>query len=442
MRRMRLIPFTFLAVVPLLAGAVNLVPPGTPSAPTSTPPITDQPTAPRAPDSGAPEVEVEVEDPREIGSGLLRRVLRMARRSAATPDPTNLVADSPEAARLGQRLFFEPRLSANNEISCATCHDPNKGFTDGLKRARGLAEGTRNTQGLLDISDLPWFTWDGRADSLWSQALHPFEDPREMGLTRDQLIERIRSHADLKRDFEAVFGPLPAAVDPAAATTDERVAINRAFSNVGKAIAAYERRLRTGPSPFDLEIARLRAQSQKPVPEFGDAERRGFKLFLTRAGCWRCHHGPLLTDGSFHSIGVPPLDGGLPGDRGRLDAIKRLQASDFNAAGRYSDDPSGARAQLTMALTDDPALWGTVRTPSLRNVARTAPYMHEGQFETLEEVVRFYSTLEGALADHHGERVLEPLALSDAEIADLVAFLESLDGPLPDASLLKPLPSE
>jgi len=381
------------------------------------------------------------EDPREIDNAALRRVLRMARPRQLAPDPTNGVAESPQAARLGQLLFFDARLSANGAVSCATCHDPARSFTDGRRRGVGLSEGTRNSQGLLDIADLPWFTWDGRADSLWSQALHPFEDAREMGLTRFTVIDRIRETPDLKQEFEAVFGPLPPPVSAESATTDERVAINRTFSNVGKAIAAYERKLRTKASPFDGEVERLRWNAREPVPGFGDAERRGLKLFLSRAGCWRCHHGPALSDGSFHAIGVPPLGGGLPADRGRLDAIARLKTNEFNAAGRYSDDPSGSRAEVTLALTEEPGLWGAVRTPTLRNVSRTAPYMREGQFETLEEVIRFYSTLEGALADHHGERVLEPLALSDAEIADLVAFLKALDGPLPDEALMRPLPS-
>ncbi|MBX3355120.1 MAG: c-type cytochrome [Phycisphaeraceae bacterium] len=396
-------------------------------------------TAASVPGRDDDQAPAEVEDPREIGSSQLRRLLRMSRPRDFMPDSTNLVADSREAARLGQILFFEPRLSANNEVSCATCHDPQRGFTDGRRLAMGLSEGTRNTQTLLDISDFPFFTWDGRADSLWSQALHPFEDPAEMGLTRFEVIERIRAIPELKREFEAVFGALPPTADPDHATSDERVAVNRAFSNIGKAIAAYERRLRTGPSLFDMEIERHRARSNMPVPGFGDSEQRGLKLFLTTAGCWRCHHGAFLSDGAFHSIGVPPLGGGLPKDRGRLDAIARLQASDFNAAGRYSDDPSGSRAQLTLALTEEPGLWGAVRTPSLRNVGRTAPYMHAGQFETLEEVVNFYNTLDGAIADHHGERVLEPLGLSDEQVADLVAFLRTLDGPLPDESLLRPI---
>lgn len=412
------------------AARTKPVPPAAPASPT--------PPAPIVPDA----------DSARLDDAELRRVLRMARPAALAPDLTNAFGDSPEAARFGQRLFFDARLSANGAVSCATCHLPSHGFTDGRPRGVGMAEGTRNTQGLLDIADLPWFTWDGRADSLWSQALHPFETPSEMGLTRFGLIDRIRAAPELRQEYEKIFGPVPNLTDPAAISDEERIAVNRAFSNLGKAIAAYERRLRTGPSPFDLEIERLRAgaragaASGEPTPGFSDQARRGLKLFAGRGGCWRCHHGPSLSDGSFHAIGVPPADGGLPDDRGRLDAIARLKASEFNASGRYSDDPEGTRGQVTRALTAEPALWGAVRTPSLRNVARTAPYMHEGQFETLDRVVRFYSTLEGALADHHGEHVLDPLRLSDAQVADLVAFLRTLDGTPPDESLLRPLPPD
>jgi len=391
-----------------------------------------------------------------IPDDVRRRLLSMRRGAALAPDSTNRVADDADAANLGQRLFFEPRLSRNGEVSCATCHLPERGFTDGRQRGVGLSEGVRNTQGLLDIADLPWFTWDGRADSLWSQALHPFEDSREMGMPRAELIERVRSIDELRREYEKVFGPLPS---PASSPADgaagvpgpatESIAINRAFANIGKAIAAYERRLRTGPGAFDRELARIAAgesapadrsdaAASEPIDGFGETERRGMLLFAGRAGCWRCHHGPSLSDGSFHSIGVPPLSGELPHDRGRFDAIARLQASPFNAAGAFSDDPAGMRGRLTLSLVAEPSLWGAVRTPSLRNVSKTAPYMHEGQFESLERVVRFYSTLEGALADHHGERVLEPLGLSDQEIADLVAFLRSLDGAPPAPPLLSP----
>ena len=402
----------------------------------------------------------------------LRRVLAMSPLPAPPADPTNRVADSDEAAALGHRLFFDPSLGPSGRVSCATCHQPSLAFTDGRRRAVGLAEGRRNAQGLLDAAGHRWFTWDGSADSLWSQALHPFTDPREMGSSPAFVVGAVAANESLRRRYEALFGPLPPAAPPApadpAAEAAWRDALAGAMANIGKSLAAYERRLRGGDSPFDLHVARLRAAASAPpatappattppatAPPAGSdappatpaesplsaAARRGLKLFAGRANCWQCHHGPMLTDGEFHVVGVPPLGGGLPSDRGRLDGVLRLKADPFNAAGRHSDDPAGPRGRVTEALVEDPGLWGAFRTPSLRHVSRTAPYMHEGQIASLEEVVRFYDTLEGALdLGHHSERVLAPLGLSESERADLVAFLRSLEGPGPGAPWDAPPP--
>ncbi|MEC9157618.1 MAG: hypothetical protein VYB77_05775, partial [Planctomycetota bacterium] len=142
-----------------------------------------------------------------------------------------------------------------------------------------------------------------------------------------------------------------------------------------------------------------------------------------------CHAGPMITTGEFHNIGVPPVAGGMPTDSGRHAGTSIVKRDPFNAAGEWSDHPEGGRARMVRTLVETPDNWGRFRTPSLREVSRTAPYMHEGRFETLEDVVRFYSTLEGAVQlDHHQESVLEPLHLDDEEVAQLVAFLESLDG--------------
>ena len=159
-----------------------------------------------------------------------------------------------------------------------------------------------------------------------------------------------------------------------------------------------------------------------------DSERRGLELFFGEAECWECHAGPLLSDGEFHNIGTPVPDG-LPRDPGRYDGADLVVRDRFNAAGRYSDDPEGSQAIVSRGVRRDPLQWGAFRTPSLRNVARTPPYMHDGSMPDLESVVRFYSTLEGAVQlDHHQETVLSPLDLDDRELADLVAFLGALDG--------------
>ena len=366
--------------------------------------------------------------PAGLDAGVREKLLRLGPLPAPPPDPTNRWSDDPKAAELGRWLFHEPRLSRNGEVSCATCHQPELGFADGRSISKGLATGTRHAQTLLNAAHQRWLTWDGRADSLWSQALHPFENPLEMGLSRAEVVERVRAIDPLRTRYEQVFGPLPA--------PDDAPGVGVAFGRVGKAIAAFERRLVTGPAPFDRWLDSVRSGSEAPVEGFGADAIRGASLFVGKADCVRCHAGPLLSDGEFHLIGVPAKDGGLPKDRGRLEGIERLQRDPYNAAGVHSDDPQGSRARWTKATHPDPEAWGRFRTPSLRSAAASAPYMHQGQLATLEEVVRFYDTLEGATSlDHHSERVLEPLGLSEQERADLVAFLRGVQGSMPVPSL-------
>ncbi|MCE9618999.1 MAG: methylamine utilization protein [Planctomycetes bacterium] len=337
------------------------------------------------------------------------------------PDPTNRWSDDPKAAALGHDLFFSANLSRDGTVSCSTCHKPGMNFTDGLDVAVGLGKGTRHTPGLLNVAHQKWLTWDGRADSLWSQALHPFETPSEMGLTRAEVMERIAADPLLHGKYRSVFGPFPA--------SDQPHEIDKAFAQVGKAIAAYERMLRSDPAPFDRWIERVRAGNDGPTQDFGVDAIRGAKLFVGRARCFDCHNGPTFSDGQFHFIGAPLADDALPTDRGRIDGVARLRQDPFNAAGTWSDDPSGARARVTLATEANPEQWGQFRTPSLRQIDRTAPYMHQGQMKSLEEVIRFYSTLEGAaLLDHHSESVLRRLDLSPQETADLIAFLHGLTG--------------
>jgi cytochrome c peroxidase len=368
-------------------------------------------------------------DPLQVPPEVRDRLLRLGPMPPVPPDPTNRVADDPRAAELGHWLFFDTGLSSNGQVSCATCHEPESGFADGRRLARGIGTGTRHSQSLLDAAHQRWFTWDGRADSLWSQALHPFENPLEMGMSRLGVIERIRREPRLRSRYEAVFGSLP---PEQAFGGGCDAACDTAFANVGKAIAAYERRIVTGPGAFDRWLERLRAGDGSPIEGFGPEAVRGAVLFAGRADCIRCHSGPLLSDGEFHLIGVPEADGGMPQDRGRLGGIERLLKDPFNAAGPHSDDPSGPKATVTRATRPDPEAWGRMRTPSLRHAAITPPYMHQGQLDTLEDVVRFYSTLEGATAlDHHAESLLEPLELTEHEARDLVAFLQAVQGTPP-----------
>jgi cytochrome c peroxidase len=365
-------------------------------------------------------------------------------------DPTNRVADDVRAAELGHLLFFDTRLSGNDAVSCATCHDPARDFTDGRRVAQGIGENTRNAPTVLNAAYHRWLTWDGRADSLWAQALEPMENDIEMGGDRIAIVRTIAGDPDLRARYEELFGSLPDlsgesmpeharprrddATDAWSESweqiePEQRAEVTTAFVNIGKSIGAYQRRLVSMDSPFDRFVASAESGTYVPVVDFPDGAVRGLALFVGDAGCWECHAGPMLTTAEFHDIGVPPVAGGMPTDAGRFAGADVVKNDPFNAAGVYSDASDGTQARLVRSLLNSPDNWGRFRTPSLREVSRTAPYMHEGRFDSLAEVVRYYSTLEGAVQlDHHQETVLAPLELDELEQADLVEFLESLDG--------------
>lgn len=340
------------------------------------------------------------------------RSMRLAGLGATPDDPSNAYDTDPRAAALGRRLFFDPGLSANGAISCATCHRPEPGFQDGKPVAEGLAKLERRTMPLAGVAWNTWFFWDGRKDSLWSQALAPLENPREMGMTRAGVARRVaEAH---RSDYEAVFGPLPADLADADSAT-------RVFVNTGKAIAAFERTIRPAPSRFDeYADAVLAGDAAKAATILTPAETRGLALFTGRARCTNCHSGPMLTNGEFHFTRVP-----LPTpDPGRSEGIRLLRKDEFSCTGRWSD----ARPEQCSALRFLPreARDGQYefKIPSLRNVAARAPYMHAGQFRTLGEVLRFYRDTAGDVAEMgHGH-------LTDAELSDLEAFLGTLTSPV------------
>ena len=209
--------------------------------------------------------------------------------------------------------------------------------------------------------------------------------------------------------------------------------------DVGKAIAAFERRLVSRRAPFDVFVEGLREGDPAKQAALPDAARRGARLFVGRGKCSVCHAGPLFTDGEFHDIGVPPSDAVTLPDIGRLAGIEALLADELGASSAWSDDRNGPRAALVRYLAPRPEVAGQVKTPSLRNVALSAPYMHEGQMATLRDVLRYYSTLEGRRGlPAQQERILVPLQLSPQDKDDLVAFLESLTDTALEPSLLRP----
>ena len=345
-------------------------------------------------------------------------ILRSMSPAVLLPDKTNKYEQNESAALLGQHIFFDERFSSNKEVSCATCHEPDKYFTDGVQIAVGTGQTTRNSPTVLNAAHQRWFFWDGRTDTLWGQPIQTMEHPAEMNYPREQIISTIAQDKKLASSWVETFGVLD--------VTD----VDGNAAKVAKALAAYITKLDASHAPFDDFVA-------------GDKEaispsaQRGLQYFIGEGGCLRCHFGPWITDGAFHSVGVGPLDGGALKDSGRAGAIDKLKSAQFTASGIHSDDPDGIRATISKHIAKRREDWGSFRTPSLRNVAKTPPYMHAGQLATLEDVLEHYSTLENFVsADHHRETILEPLNLSEQQKLDLVAFLESLTAPLPEKGLL------
>jgi cytochrome c peroxidase len=304
------------------------------------------------------------------------------------PDPSNRYADRADAAALGARLFRDTRLSANGEVSCATCHDSARGFQDGRPRGRGIGETQRRTMTLVGAAGQTWLFWDGRKDSLWSQALEPLETESEHGLTREQVVRAVARHH--RAEYEVVFGPL------------RRQPVDRVFANVGKAIAAFERTIVPERTRFDRYVDGEDVLSAEEV--------EGLRLFVGEAHCIDCHSGPLLTNGEFHVTGVGR------GDPGRAAALARLRADEFNCLGAYSDaEPDECALRFLPAR----ARRGAFKPPSLRGVARRAPYMHDGSVATLDEVLRRYD-------EPPRGTELHPLGLDADQLDALAAFLETL----------------
>jgi cytochrome c peroxidase len=213
------------------------------------------------------------------------------------------------------------------------------------------------------------------------------------------------------------------------------------FANLGKAIAAYERTVRYGESRFDRYVAAVQARDASGLHALSPQEVSGLRLFIGKGQCSTCHNGPLLTDQAFHNTGDPPRDRARP-DRGRAPATAKVPKDEFNCLGPYSDAPPDACAELRFMAAADAAMEGAFKTPGLRNVALRAPYMHAGQFATLDEVIAHYVRSPAAAVGHselahrgkgHAER--QPIRLSAPEAQDLAAFLRSLSGQVDGAAL-------
>ena len=276
-----------------------------------------------------------------------------------------------EKVELGRKLYFDKRLSADNSVSCATCHSPKFGFTDGSPVSTGIngQKGGRSAPTVVNRLFSKEQFWDGRAEDLEAQALGPVENPIEMGNTLEACVKKLNAIEGYRKEFQKVFGT--------EVTAD----------GIAKAIASFERTVISGNSPFD----RFKAGEENALSE---SARRGLELFEGKANCVTCHVGFNFTDEGYRNIGV----------------------------GMDKEAPDSGRFDVTKEETDR----GAFKTPTLREIASTAPYMHDGSERTLLDVINFYD--KGGITNPYLSTDIKPLKLTDEEKADLVAFMESLTG--------------
>jgi cytochrome c peroxidase len=328
------------------------------------------------------------------------------------PDPSNRVSGKPAAIALGEKLFFEPRLSGPGSVLCATCHAPFRAFQDGKARAFGLQEVARNTPTVVDARFYRWFGWDGAQDSLWAQSIRPLLDPKEMDASPAHVAQVVRTI--FPKEYAQAFGR---AVPP----SDEDVLVD-----AGKALAAFQETLVSERTTFDVFRDALARNDFASMNGYPLAAQRGLRIFVGKGNCSVCHFGPQFTNGEFADTGVPFFVAPGRVDPGRRAGIAKLKESRFNLLGRHNDDASGSSALGTRHVEPQHRNFGEFRVPSLRNASRTAPYMHNGSLATLRDVVLFYSELDEERLHADGEKILRPLNLSREEAADLVLFLETL----------------
>jgi cytochrome c peroxidase len=335
------------------------------------------------------------------------------------PERSNRVAGNALAIEFGQLLFETPRLSGRGAVRCASCHEPWRAFSDGRAIAFGLARGTRNSPTLYNVGLQHWFGWDGASDTLWGQVIRPLQDAHEMASSAAHVAEVVRDNEDFLVRYVAVFGAAPSADD------------DEVMVNVAKVIAAYVATIVSPRSAFDRYRDHLGSTDGEDA-DLSRAAVRGLRLFVGRAGCSDCHSGADFSDGEFHRSLVAAGD--RP-DRGRAAGLERLAHSAYTRAGRFSDLPESERRSLTTPDPDE-ALRGYFRTPGLREVARTAPYMHDGSVTHLCQATHAHA-LRAATTDAASTERAPEATLTEDERRDLVAFMRSL-GSEPVASQTTP----
>jgi len=364
-------------------------------------------------------------------------------------DKTNRVDANPVAIDMGHKIFFDKQFSVNGKVACASCHQPDKYFTDGLDTARGIGKTSRNAPTIVGSSQHTWFFHDGRNDSLWSQALGPLENELEHGGNRNQFAHIIFNDPALRKSYEKLFGKMPdisdtkrfpqhagpvknksASVAWKAMNKKDRNTITTIFVNTGKVIAAYEAQLQPAASRFDNYIKALKEKNpQEMQKQLTTDEVKGLRVFVTKAKCTVCHSGPMLTDEGFHNISAPPRKdesgNNLKHDWGRYKGSRQVLKSQFNCRSNFNDNKDKSCDELEYIVMDRHETQGAMKTPSLRNVAKTAPYMHAGQLKTLNDVIKHYDN-PPAVTFRQSELFLN-FDLDEQEVKQLELFLKSLN---------------
>jgi cytochrome c peroxidase len=394
-----------------------------------------------------------------------------------TPDPTNHLTQAEtadQAAALGQKLFFETRYSGalkvastlgavgdTGKVACVSCHTSTEFFVDTRSLPNNLSVGVtwtaRSAPVLVNVVYYKWHGWAGKQDSLWQQAgLSPETGSNTAG---DRCVYAHMLWTYYHEEYNALFPgtPLPEALDPASGnaarfpakckpkassaaadgpwemmTAEDRFAVLQVMANQGKAVATYESRLISRNAPFDRFVA-------GEADAISDEAKQGLRIFLGKAACTDCHNGPFFTDQKFHNLGVPQTGPHVPAmDQGHFEDVSELLRHPLNSVSPYSDDPNvGWLAGLEPLVADT----GKFRTATLRSIAKTAPYMHDGAFATLRDVIDFYNR-GGGTGPFAGDKDVRmtPLLLSERDIQQLIAFLQTLTGePVSPALTVNPL---
>lgn len=319
---------------------------------------------------------------------------------------------------LGQTLFYDDTLNPASGLACASCHQPERAFSDGLKHPVNNPQ-KRNTPTLFGAALHRWQFWDGRSDSLWSQAFGPLYSAHEIGLRPAQLLQSFENSSAYRYLFEAAIGPWPSPLP-----TADSAAGMKLQTQIALALEAFVTQLSYQPTPFDHYIYALENQNTSDANLWLDEQEiAGLEVFL-RSNCVSCHRGSSFSDGNFHNIGTGDTD------PGRAAGIEYWTVTQFNCEsdiaqqiGRSCDANAVGEAEIPRLLK------GAFKTPSLRELTHTAPYMHDGRYGTLEEVIEHYRK---PPAGDHGLPNMAPI--SEREAQQLVAFLRTLSSDMnPDA---------